>query len=166
MAAPSPPLCQPPLPLSINIRVQSRRQAGIPPFPLEKGCGARSAPGPGDGSGQHRPQPPPETPLGEKKSAKVPFEFFHQCPNKYIWAGKSRRQIPSCYSWALSPDLFPVSIRAEKSGLSHPAEPPLAASLVSPLFCIPLYSHSGKVPPLTYMHFAVPLSLSLSATSF
>lgn len=76
LAAPSPPPCQPPLPLSINIRVQSRRQAGIPPFPLEKGCGARSAPGPGDGSGQHRPQPPPETPLGEKKTKKQQQKYL------------------------------------------------------------------------------------------
>lgn len=51
------------------------------------------------------------------KIAKVPFEFFHQCPNKYIWAGKWRRQIPSCYGRALT-GLVPSVNQSRKSGLS------------------------------------------------
>lgn len=45
---PSPPLCQPPLPLRTNSRVGSRRSAGSPPFPSARdaepaGCAAGSA---------------------------------------------------------------------------------------------------------------------------
>lgn len=80
-----------------------------------------------------------------RKTAKVPFEFFHQYPNKYTWAGKLRRQIPSCYCWAFTG----LPARAENKALSHQAEPPLPGSSVSPLRCVPRHSHSGKVPPLT-----------------
>lgn len=133
-AQPSP-LPASPSPLNKHPCTKQKARRIPPPFPSKRVWSPLGASRCRDRScSEHRPQPPPrpETPLGEK-TAKVPFEFFHQYPNKYIWAGKSRRQIPSCYSRALTGLVSSVK-QSRKSGLSYPAEPPLPDSLVSPLF--------------------------------